>query len=126
MMPAPEATNRTSPIEPGRVLTEEHPLFLLKNDTGFASLTAVNDAGVHTFVLGFTSLERAKAFVAVARQPDGPLRIRSIVQMPMGDFTSRRQEIVALDVDPHTLQTLTAKEIGAGSSVIFSIPTRSK
>lgn len=116
-------TIRASAIKPGTEFPEDQPLFLLENDSGLASLTTVGPHGAETFVLGFTSLERAKAFAAA--DADGSMRIRAIVETLMSDITSRPQKLqVALDVGPRTLRALTTHGVEPRSSVTFAVPTR--
>ena len=116
-------TIRASAIRPGTKFPEDQPLFLLENDTGVVSLTTVGPHGAETFVLGFTSLERAKAFAAA--DADGSMRIRAIAETLMSDVMSRPQNLpVALDVGPRTLRALTTHGIGPRSSVTFAVPTR--
>lgn len=108
-----------SQLEPGTSFPKDQPLFLLKDDAGLVCVTAVGTVTaersiVDTFVLGFTTVDRARTFVK--RVKGFKERVRNILQAPMSYLAQRRDLLVALDVDPDTYQALDGRVVDPGLS----------
>lgn len=90
-------------IAPGTEIPEK--IYLLQNETGVASITIVDAHGKRqTSQLVFTSQAKAKRFVDLLRQPEGPLKIVGILERDSKDYLDRpKAPLVMVDVDPRKL-----------------------
>jgi hypothetical protein len=92
-----------SDIPPGTEIPEK--IYLLRNETGAASLTLVDGSKKQrTFQLVFTSFAKAQRFVHLLGQPSGPMKIVEIAELDSKSYLDRpNAPRVVIDVDPRKL-----------------------